>query len=477
MPAGKRQQSNTVLYTLIIFVAFFIVSTVFAVIFYTKSEDYKASLMSLESETSDIVAASERSKMSTLVGAKASGSYMNTLIGFHDRATQILLGSPVATTTAEAKLEKMEIAVAKCVELAQPHLTLQLDPNTGVVPVLEQLVAAMNALKTTNTTLAANFEQERQRYTSAKAESLANENKLTQDKDTYFKQSQTVASDYKSLETEMSKAADDRVDNVQSQLNQERDSARTINQELLKTKAELDQTRNKMGEALDKMAAIEPGPDRAASAYQPDGQIILVDNGSGVVHINVGSKDRAYKGLTFSVFDKGATVKNEDAFKAEIEVVGVAKQYSMARIIKSNPTNPVTIDDTIANLVWSAIEPQSFVLAGSFDLDNDGFVDADATDRITNLITGWGGVIESSVNAKIDYIILGSKPNLPPKPTFEALETDPLAEDRYQAATKKLANYAAVQEKAQALMVPMFEYNKFLYLIGYTGQIGKPDSF
>ena len=477
MPAGKRQQSNTVLYTLIIFVAFFIVSTVFAVIFYTKSEDYKAARMSLENDISDIVTGTERQKMSTLVGAKVSGSYMNTMVGFHDRATQILLGSPVPSTTAEAKSEKMEIAVAKCVALAQPHVALELDPNTGVVPILEQLVTAMNTLKSTNLKLTAQFEQERQRFASAIAEAQATENRLAKDKEDYFQQSEEVASNYKSLETEMNSAADERVANVQNQLNQERDSARNISQELLKTRAELDQTKSKMGEALDKMAAIEPGPDRAAMAYEPDGAIILVDTLSGVVHINIGSKDRAYKGLTFSVFDKGAPVKDEDAFKAEIEVVGVAEQYSMARIIKSNPRNPVTIDDTIANLVWSAAEPQTFVLAGAFDLNRDSFVDADAADRIAGLIAGWGGVVEPSVDATTDYIIIGTEPKLPAKPTFEDLELDPLAEDRYNAATQKLAAYTAVQEKAQALMIPMFEYDKFLYLIGYTGQIGKVGSF
>jgi hypothetical protein len=149
----------------------------------------------------------------------------------------------------------------------------------------------------------------------------------------------------------------------------------------------------------------------------------------------------------------------------------------MARIIKSNPRNPVTIDDTIANLIWSATDPQTFVLTGSFDLDGDGFVDADATDRITALISRWGGVVEPSVNANTDYVIIGSKPKVPAKPTFEALELDPLAQDRYDIATQKLAHYSTVKEKAVALMVPMFEYDKFLYLIGYTGQIGKPGSF
>lgn len=477
MPAGKRQQSNTVLYTLIIFVAFFIVSTVFAVVFYTKSEDYKANLLSLQNEYNDIVSTSERGKMSTLVGAKSSGSYMNTLISFHDRATQILLGSPVPSTTAEAKIEKMEIAVAKCIDLAQPHITLKCDPNTGIVPMLEQLVVSMNSIKETNTQLTKQFEQERQRYTSALTEAQATEDKLTQEKDSLFEQTEQVASNYKSLEDELNDAANKRVATVQDQLSQERDAARSINQELLKTKAQLDETRSKMSQALDKMASFEPGPDRAAQAFEPDGRIILVDYAAGVVHINVGQKDRVYKGLTFSVFDKGAPVKNEDAFKAEIEIVGVAEQYSMARIVKSNPRNPITLDDTIANLIWSKTEPQILVLTGSFDLDGDGYQDADASQRIAGLIARWGGVVKNTVDANTDYVIIGNRPKVPSKPSFEDLEIDPLAENRYNAAVQKQAQFETVQEQAQALMIPMFEYNKFLYLIGYTGQIGKDGSF
>jgi len=222
---------------------------------------------------------------------------------------------------------------------------------------------------------------------------------------------------------------------------------------------------------------IDWNPDLATQACEPDGAIILVDNMSGVVQINVGKKDHVCKGLTFSVFDKGTIVKSKDAFKAEIEVVGVAEQYSMACVIKSNPDNPVSIDDAIANLVWSAGEPKRFVLAGSFDLDGDHFENADAAVRIMSLIRRWGGVVESSVKANTDYVIIGSKPKVPAKPTFKTLELDPLAEDRYNTAVQRLSIYTAVKESAQLLMIPTFEYNKFLYLIGYTGQIGKPDAF
>ncbi len=51
MPAGKRHQSNSVLYTLVLFVGLFIISAVIAVVFYTKSEDFKADVARLREST------------------------------------------------------------------------------------------------------------------------------------------------------------------------------------------------------------------------------------------------------------------------------------------------------------------------------------------------------------------------------------------------------------------------------------------
>ena len=48
MPAGKRHQSSSVLYTLVLFVGLFIISSVLAVVFYTKSEDFKDRVARLE---------------------------------------------------------------------------------------------------------------------------------------------------------------------------------------------------------------------------------------------------------------------------------------------------------------------------------------------------------------------------------------------------------------------------------------------
>ena len=478
MPAGKRHQSNTILFTLILFVALFIVASVVAVVFYTKSEDNRTRLLQLEGTTNELATVEERNRLSTIVGDKLAASYLGTLQEFHDKAAVMILGMPVESTSAEAKSLKLTRDVVKTVELAQGYMDAEkIDPNTGLIPIINKLTAALNNTQASNIRLQDELNKVRKNYEQVTAQLQATEKTLTEEKNTYFQQSQQVAANYKELEDQRNQAADERVETVQGQLNQERNNVRSLNQELLLTQAKLDQTQGKYEIYKKQITDIKPDPNRAIEAYKPDGRIILVDDASGVVHINVGKNDHVYKGLTFSVFDKGASLQSEDAFKAEIEVFGVSDKWSQARIVKSNPRNPVVTNDTIANLIWDAQTPGTFVLAGDFDLDDDGFVDADATDRIEDLIRRWGGLISVDINIDTDYVIVGNKPVVPKKPTFEDLEVDPLAQERYNSAEERLSRYSAITERAESLMLPVFTYNKFLYLIGYTGQIGKPDAF
>ena len=85
MPAGKRHQSSSVLYTLVLFVGLFIISSVLAVVFYTKSEDFKDRLDMLETSTDELANADERLKLGSLVGSRDSGSYLGQLLNYHKR--------------------------------------------------------------------------------------------------------------------------------------------------------------------------------------------------------------------------------------------------------------------------------------------------------------------------------------------------------------------------------------------------------
>ena len=66
---------------------------------------------------------------------------------------------------------------------------------------------------------------------------------------------------------------------------------------------------------------------------------------------------------------------------------------------------------------------------------------------------------------------------MPSKPTFDDLKVDPLANEKYQAAMQRLDHYNEAQSRAEALWIPTFTYERFLYLIGYKGQANKPGAF
>lgn len=477
MPAGKRHQSNSVLYTLVLFVGLFIISSVLAVVFYTKSEEYKKTIATRENENEELATSEERLTLPKMVGSRDSGSYLGQLLNYHYKTTQMTLGK-VQGTSAEVNFNLIHSEVAKAVTTAQPHLTLEtIDPNTGLVPIIYKLDTVLKETKLAKKKLHDDLERLQQQFDDAITQIDSTAATLTAEKEDVFRQSDKVASDYRELEAERARAAQERVDTVQQRLDQERLRSQGFNQDLLRTQAELELAHGRLADAEEKVRQIEPVPDRAASVYEPDGKVILVDELAGVVHLNLGSDDHVYRGLTFSVYDRGSSIRKDGRAKAEVEVFGLSKNYSLARIVRSAVKNPIATEDAIANLIWDASESKTFVLIGEFDLDSNGVVEGDAPDRISSLISQWGGKVEKDVSVATDVVIVGNLPPIPRKPSFDDLEIDPLAQERYDIVQQQRARYEQIHDSAKDLMIPMFKYSKFLYLIGYTGQVDKPGAF
>jgi hypothetical protein len=163
--------------------------------------------------------------------------------------------------------------------------------------------------------------------------------------------------------------------------------------------------------------------------------------------------------------------------KAEIEVFDVRKNFSGARITYSQKTNPIVVDDVVANLIWDSKKTNVFMVAGDFDLDGDGYIDYDAVDKIKAIIVKWGGRVTDAVSVDTDFLVLGRPPRVLRKPTFGEIEMDPLAMQKYEASLGKLAYYNQVRAQARALYIPVFNTERFLYFIGYKTQAGRPGAF
>ncbi len=614
MAAGKRAQSNAMLYTVITFVGLFILSTVLAVIYYLKAEDFKNEAATLRSQRDELASSAEMRKIGAIVGAKQRAkSRLGTMIDYLDEMVSLIMGTLPEDTSAEVKVDTVKRKTKDTIELLaqtqleQPEtpetedvglkaiakefvdllvegqfstatesfdatmkdalptekleevwnvtteqtgpfkqqigvraekelsydvvfvtcefergpldikvvynsegqvagllflptppevlesyqrisetetetktetITENIDPNTaGLIRIIEKL--KINLDNTTNTALVLQeqLEQLRNRFDDAMAAGFEKEQILLAEKEKYQQQVNDIKQDYSELEALMKQSTDQQVQTLMAQLEDERANRKKLNQELLKTQAELKMAENRMKRAQKELRVLVPPPDSEVAAYKSDGKIILIDDSAKIVHLNIGSDDRVYRGLTFSVYEKNMPIPKDGKGKAEIEVFDVGRSFSAARIIRSEIKRPIILDDIIANLIWDSDKTNVFVVVGEFDLDSDGDIDYDAVDKIKSLIEKWGGRVADDISIDTDFLVLGKPPRVRGKPTFEQMEVDPMAMEKYEASLQKLISYKEVQSRTQVLSIPVFNAERFLYFIGYKEQSTRAGAF
>lgn len=202
-----------------------------------------------------------------------------------------------------------------------------------------------------------------------------------------------------------------------------------------------------------------------------DGQVIGVNYGEGVATIGVGRRDRVTLGLTFEVYsDSGAIRPNDDGQypqgKASLEIIRIDEASSVARIIRSNPRNPMIAGDVIANALYDPDKQYSFVVFGNFDMDNDGASTSQERNDIEGLINEWGGLLEDDLSGRTDFLVLGDRPKLPIQPGFDA----PLpVQQLYITKQQEVERYDALFERATKASIPVLNQNRLLTLTGLRG--------
>jgi hypothetical protein len=359
----------------------------------------------------------------------------------------------------------------------QPYIEID-DPNTiGLVHVIEKLKTKLDNTTNTGLTLQKLLEQQENRFNDAMEVDAKKEQTLLAEKEKYQQQVNDIKQDYNNLKVMLQQTSEEKVQTLLTQLEDERENRKKLNQQLLKTEAELAITQQRMKRTQEKLNTLVPPPDNEVAAYKPDGKIILIDDPTKVVHINIGSDDHVYQGLTFQVYEKNTPIPKDGKGKAEIEVFNVEKNISTARIISSNPKKPIMLDDIIANLIWDRYKTNVFAVAGEFDLNGDGEIDYEGADKIKALIKKWGGKVSDDISINTDFLVLGTTPAVLQKPTFEQMEADPMAMEKYEDSLKRLTHYKEVQTQAQNFSIPIFNLERFLYFIGYKTQSARPGAF
>ena len=481
MPIGKRPGTDGTLYALIAFVALFIVATTVAVIFYLKFEEQRGLADTAQRRLGEIANPAELQKIGALVGSEQPRkSRLRAVLDYLDQTVGLIVPGQPAETSAEVKVNEAGTKVREAVaEIAKqnPELT-DVEPNAAMLQVVEKLSSSLKNARNDEAATKEQLQTLQGRFDDAMKASLEKEQALLEEKEKYQQLYDGARSGYDELKALLEKKTDEQVKDLYSKLSQERSGREETNKQLLRTQAELRMSDERIQRILkEDVWPIKPPPDANVAAFEPDGQVILVDDQTHIVYINIGSDDHVYSGLTFSVYEKNQPIPRDGKGKAEIEVYNVEQHISAARIIRSEPRNPIVADDVVANLIWNSQKANLFVIAGDFDLSGKGVIDPEGPVKVKGLVGKWGGKVEESATANTDFVILGTLPVVPPKPTIEETQTYPNAMEKYERAVERLANYKQVQSQAQALSIPILNTERFLYFIGYKTKAGEPGAF
>lgn len=468
---SSQSNSNAMLYSLITFVGLFVIATVCAVIFYVKSEEYRTQLETLRTDTDRIATAAERAAMGRIVGKSESGkSYMAKMQSLLDTLYQAITGlEPSAEVPADVKVNTaiMQInnAIAALGSDANPALGAQ---GIALVNMIKDLKEKLEGSRTQVAQLGDALSALQDEFDMLQTQMQQRQNLFLNELETSQSLIDQIRAEYNALREQMDKATEEQIATYRERLENEQARLRARQLELQELEQKLQETESMLQEALAKLEGIKPRPDVEVAAYRPDAKIIRVDLQNELVTLDIGTKDRVYPGLTFAIYQSNVPIPEDGKGKAEIEVFQVGQQVSVARIVTWDKRNPVVPDDLVVNLIWDPKMNNKFVIVGDFDTTGDGRIDPKGVDHVKDLIERWGGIIQDDITIDTDFVIVGIEPTIPERPTADELDADPTAFQRYENAMQRARKYNEMLTKAEKLRVPVFNYERFLYLIGYN---------
>ncbi|MCD6395404.1 MAG: hypothetical protein J7M40_18130 [Planctomycetes bacterium] len=478
MPPGKQSQSNAMLYTVIIFVALFIIATTCAVIFYVKAEDYKTQMDADKANLDKIATSTERASLPKIVGTPKQGmSMLKTMDEFLGEMVGAITGEAGADVPASVKINEANIRINGAVESLFNDGLISSKENVNLIGLVGQLKAELDRATAGSRQLDQRYQKLQDDFNAAEQESRFKEQQLIAETKRFQALADEAQAKFDEQRKIMDKSTDEQVQIYRDKLEIEQGKVKERALELLTTQEELAVAQKDLAEAVAKLENLGRNPSIEVAAYKPDARIVSIDSQNKVVYLDIGRKDHVYRGLTFSVYDKNAPIPADGKGKAEIEIYQVEDNVSAAKINDSSRKNPIVPEDIVANLIWDNKTSNRFIVAGNFDIDGNGAIDSDGLDKIVRLVRRWGGRIVDEVTIETDFVVLGTRPTSLPRPTTEQIEIDPTVEQKYEASLESGRQYDRIGAQAETLSVPVINQQKFLYLTGYQSLASKSTPF
>lgn len=202
-----------------------------------------------------------------------------------------------------------------------------------------------------------------------------------------------------------------------------------------------------------------------------DGSVIGLNPSGGTVTIDRGRRDKIILGMTFAVYSDATAIRPDPetgeypAGKAMVEITHIGESSSTARIINETRGNPIVRGDAVANAIYDPTKVYTFLVFGNFDARGDGQPSPEEAADIRAMIESWGGRVVDELTGDVDFLVLGQRPVLPPRPGVgqpwavvqEFMRLDAIAQ-----------RYDRLWEQAVSTNLPVLNENRLYTLIGRT---------
>ncbi len=468
MAAARQGQSNAMLNSLITFVVLFIVATVAAIVCYVKLDEAKKIAENETRSRREIANDSEQRQVAAIIGRKdATVSYLGAAVVRYNQLYNAVTGRiPEEAMTLESANERLGLEIADF----KSRLDDARYADMALMPMLRDLKAKRDAAVATQESIKSDIERIKADWSRDVEGFSAAEEKIVAEKNMFISQATQVQQSFEAMKNIATESVERTVSQLQQQIEGRTRELEAAKERLAELEADLRASEASRRRLEDQIEQIKPRPDIEVAAYKPDGKIVSVDSQVGIVYLDLGSNDHIYRGLTFAVYDRNAPIPEDGKGKAEIRIFDVRSEVSAARIISSDPRNPIIPDDIIVNLIWDRNTPNTFVVVGEFDLDGDGIIDDFGRDKVVHLIQSWGGIVTDTLDINTDFVVLGSEPQMRAKPTSAEVASDPLAMDKYEQDMEIIEQYREIKQKAAGLSIPVFNTERFKNLIGYNAE-------
>ncbi len=465
MARGQKQSVGAITVAMIAFAALWLTSTVFLVVLYTGQEELKSDMERAQRDVRRLISPSERSSISLVQNASESGP---TVVGLLESArrdvAQLATGNPdddVATVRAGRD------AVLDAITRDGSVTDADRFENAS-------LLEALTMLNEAHKTLAGLYAKAQQTGTRLDEEVTDLTERVEAQKVDFEQRASELSVQLAEVETGRTKYRTERdgaVQRIQEQFEAaEAQSTAELTHERQKTarlERDLTELRKRFAAREEKFGELLMGPEAMATARQPDGMILTAIPGDTVVYIDLGRDDRLALGLQFAVYPAAAGIPADGRAKAQIEVVAIMDTSAECKVVALARNEVLLEGDLIANPIYDPTRPQTFLVAGEFDLDSDGTPDPRGAAVMESMIKDWGGVLTTELTAQTDFVVLGAAPR---KPRARG-DTSAESSGQYSVAQRAWERYMDTLRSAKALSIPIMTQEVFLNFLGYRGRV------